>query len=162
MLKVCRSRNENLVRSAAVLAPVSGVGSDSRFLYVPPEALRAWPAQELPLAHPFRTLHTLLTELHNGVFLEDRGSATFFLYHDPGDGVIAFHSGGGQLWYNAAADCKAGDARARSEFWYHVVCHELAHHFVREHDSEFSQYVGKITLEYSRSFFELQQRLRTW
>jgi hypothetical protein len=140
VLRVCKHRvRSGLVRSSVHL----GLTDGQAFLYLPEGASET----DLPV-HQIEELFDLLTRLH---LLFGPAQEAFQLYYGPGDSIIAFNKGD-RLWYNAAYDQNVTDKPARAEYWYHAICHELAHHYVQEHDTYFSQYVGKITLEYSQAF----------
>lgn len=103
-------------------------------------------------------LYNLLEQLHE-LFLP--GVASVNIYYDANDGYIAFNQGN-KLWYNAFADrvyhsdqCSKG---LRWFNWYLTVCHELAHNFQAEHNTQFSEYMSNIALQHSRGFYELCRR----
>ena len=162
-VSLCKTRNtQELHLSGIQLRALGGAGSC--YLYLPKQLAQQVSSPEhigLP-AHQLDGLFTILQRLCR-IFQKD-GSAlpTFHVYHDPHDGIIAFNSAD-KMWYNAAQDVMVHDVAARAEFWYLTICHELAHHFVRDHNSEFSNYVGKLVLEYGQGFREAQADLAsTW
>ena len=98
-------------------------------------------------------LYCLLEQLHE-LFLP--GVASVHMYYDANDGIIAFNQDN-KLWYNAFSDhvydhCSEG---LRWFNWYLTVCHELAHNFQAQHNSQFSEYMSNIALQHSRGFYRL-------
>ena len=158
-LTVCKTRGtEDLQASSIQLRAYSMPGSC--YLYLPSQQ-----AQQGATCASIGTpqdqldgLFTLLIRLHT-VFQEDNSPLpTFHVYHDRTDGIIAFNSCD-EVWYNAAQDLQIQNIGARAEFWYMTICHELAHHFVHDHNTDFSSYMSKLVLEYSRGFREAQRVL---
>jgi hypothetical protein len=151
VLRTCKHRvRSDLVRCSLYLGAPNTQVSQSAFLYLPQGASE----RDVPGVQ-IQELFNLLTRLHR---LFASAPDAFQLYYCPGDGIIAFNKGD-RLWYNAGYDQKVTDKGARAEYWYHIICHELAHHYVRDHDTFFSQYVGKITLEYGKAFYAFVERL---
>lgn len=147
VLRVCKHRvREDLVRCSLYLGPPNAAARESAFLYLPKGASE----RDLP-GLQIQELFNLLTKLHR---LFSDALDAFQIYYAPNDGVIAFNRGD-RLWYNAAYDDARANPRARAEFWFLTICHELAHHYCPDnrHDSRFSDYACKITLEYSQSFY---------
>lgn len=74
----------------------------------------------------------------------------------PTDGIIAFNLGrpgeAGECWYNAAYDPPETDPVSRAKHWFLTTCHELAHNFVRAHNSAFADVMGQIVLRYADRF----------
>ena len=72
------------------------------------------------------------------IFYDDRGS------------TIAFNLSQRQLFFNAYHDPRDAERHVREQFWFHTVCHELAHHYVHGHGSKFADAVGAITYRFSK------------
>lgn len=75
----------------------------------------------------------------------------------PPDGFVAFNlwppgSAAGEVWYNAAADPAEGGPQLRAAQWFLTACHELAHNWVRSHDSQFADTMGQIVMRYTPAF----------
>ena len=83
--------------------------------------------------------------------------------HQPGitvltaaDDAIAFNLGrqgeAGECWYNAAFDPPSADPATRATHWFLTTCHELAHNYVRGHNSLFADVMGQFVLRYTPAF----------
>ena len=110
----------------------------------------------LPLSR-IRSLFLLLSQLHQLFKQQPQLSPAFSLYWEAGTNLIAFNADG-QLWYNAAKDCAFDNPSGRIDFWYLVICHELAHNIVHAHNSDFSQAMSEIVLTFSQDLRQFQDR----
>lgn len=158
-LTVCKTRGTDDLQASSIRLRASGMPG-SCHLYLPSQqahqgatcASIGTPQDQLD------GLFTLLISLHK-VFQQDESPLpTFHVYHDRTDGIIAFNARD-EVWYNAAQDLQVQNIGARAEFWYLAICHEVAHHFVHDHNQDFSSYMSKLVLEYSRGFREAQANL---
>lgn len=61
-------------------------------------------------------------------------------------------SAAAEVWYNAAFDPAEGDAQLRAAQWFLTACHELAHNFVRCHDTTFADTMGQIVMRFTPAF----------
>ena len=99
-------------------------------------------------------LHDIFRSSSGGC--EQTAQPRFSLYWDPDDDTTAFNASD-ELCYNATHDCKLDDLEARAKFWYLNIIHELARHCVGPHNIDFSQFVGKLALDYSPRYIEAIQ-----
>lgn len=101
----------------------------------------------------FASLETLFLQ----VFTTGHAAVTpqFYVYYDPERSAIAFNRAG-QLWFNAAVKVDTSGyldaAYGTSRFWYLIVCHELAHNKVWQHNSAFADACSAITLQFADKF----------
>lgn len=155
-VRLCPNTSKHTLEASKVLSHSCTVERRNRWLYVPKGFdMGGWPQSK---SASVQQLYCLLERIHE---LIQPGLAPVHLYYDADDACIAFNKGN-QLWYNAFADeVYSQPAQSVRHFdWYVTVCHELAHHFRREHDEVFSDYLAHIVLPYSRGFYHLCCRLQ--
>lgn len=137
------SSEQNLVVSKVELKP-------GRYLYI---AEGTTPTPEV--AALAQQLFTSIESLLRHVFVVGCEGPQFFVYYDPNKSSIAFNRAG-QLWFNAAVEVDVSGyknaAYGFGRFWFLVVCHELAHNRVKQHNSRFADACSAITLEYADRF----------
>ena len=158
-LTVCKTRGTDNLQASSIQLRASGLPG-SCHLYVPAQQAQQG-ASCASIGAPqsqLDGLFTLLSSLHRIFQQDDSPVPIFHVYYDRSDGIIAFNSGD-EMWYNAAQDLMIHDISARAEFWYLTICHELAHHFVHDHNTEFSSYMSKLALEYGSRFRDVQANL---
>ncbi len=160
-LTVCKTRSTDSLRQSSIHLRAHGMPG-SCHLYLPALQVQqgaGCKAIGVP-QDQLDGLFTLLLSLHMVFQKDTEGSPlpTFHVYYDRLDGIIAFNSAD-EMWYNAAQDHMIQDIEARAEFWYLTICHELAHHFVHDHNTDFSSYMSKLALEYSAPFRATQINL---
>ena len=109
-------------------------------------------------AEAAKSLYSLLERLLRHVFAEGSSVSNLNIFFDDRSSTIAFNNGRSQLWFNAHHDPSNADRHARELFWFHTVCHELAHQYVSGHNSEFADVVGAITYKQSKSGRRYLQR----
>ena len=95
-------------------------------------------------------LYSLLERLLQQVFAGGGTVSNLNVFYDDRSETIAFNAGRSQLWFNAYHDPVGAERHAREEFWFHTVCHELAHQYVSPHCSAFADRVGAITFRASK------------
>ena len=152
------SRDTSTLRESAIQLDLSGAFPAAR-LRLPINA--DWTFQEDPPQLPLRRIQGLFAlpySLHRLFSRQACQQAPSFVYWETNTNLIAFNLSN-QLWYNAAKDCALDDLQARSNFWYLVICRELAHNDVKDHNSAFAQEMGQIVLTFSRDFQYWQARV---
>ena len=97
-----------------------------------------------------QSLYSLLERLLRHAFAQGSTVSNLNIFFDDRSTTIAFNAGRSQLWFNAHHDPRSADRHARELFWFHTVCHELAHQYVSGHNSNFADVVGAITYKQSK------------
>lgn len=117
----------------------------------------------LPVLRPDRWVHGTQGRLSIALDMRELGR---FSEHacspacpSAADLFMAFNLGrageAGECFFNAAYDPHGAQPLARAKQWFLTTCHELAHNFVRAHNSAFADVMGQIALRYAPRFLSM-------